>query len=275
MSSDRQLIVFAVALPALVLPTVALAVSQGADVNHLDEAPIAAQIALYSQAFLPAIAALIATRRLDWGFRRVPWQTLGLALLLPVLYVGTGYVVGWLTGAARFTPPPFEEIATGLPLALFFLVLALGEQLGWSSLLTVRLAATRGPDVTAVIVGLAWSAFHYPLMLFVPGAVDASVPAPYAMVCFTVGTVAQAFPLVWLRLRTGSIWPVLVFHAMLNTLINAVFDPMTSGKSPWLMGEGGALTAVVNVLLVLATWRLWRGAAVGGGTGAPVSTGVR
>ncbi|MGP3964005.1 hypothetical protein ACTWPT_49375 [Nonomuraea sp. 3N208] len=36
---NRQLTTFAVALPALVLPTVALAVAQGANIAHLDQAP--------------------------------------------------------------------------------------------------------------------------------------------------------------------------------------------------------------------------------------------
>ncbi|MBB2911787.1 membrane protease YdiL (CAAX protease family) [Streptosporangium becharense] len=276
MSSDRQLIVFAVALPALVLPTVALAVSQGADVNHIESAPVSAQLALYGQAFLPAIAALITTRRLDWGFRRAPWRILALALALPVLCAGLGHTVAWLTGAARFTPVPAWEILQGLPGLAFFLLLALGEQLGWSSLLAVRLARTFSRAATAVIVGLAWSAFHYPLMLFVPGAVDSDVPVAYAVLWFTVDTVAMAFPLVWLRLRTGSIWPVLVFHAVLNVSLYHVFTPLTSGGSPWLVGEGGALTASVTVLVVLATWRLWRGGPVAGrGEDAPVSAGAR
>ncbi|WP_327583918.1 CPBP family intramembrane metalloprotease [Nonomuraea sp. NBC_00507] len=258
---NRQLTTFAVALPALVLPTVALAVAQGANVAHVDQAPVLAQIALFGQAFLPALAALIATRRLDWGFRRVPLRLLALAWLLPMLCVGAGYGVAWVTGLAAFVPGSPLDVLIGLvPGVVPFLVLALGEQLGWSSLLTVRLAETRGPDATALIVGLAWAAFHYPLMLFVPGAVEPGVPAAYAMAIFTVEAVALAFPLVWLRLRTGSIWPVLLFHATLNASIYFVAQPMTGPgtASAWLLGEGGLLTSAATVLVVLATARLWR-----------------
>jgi membrane protease YdiL (CAAX protease family) len=207
------------------------------------------------------VAALIATRRLDWGFRRVPLRTLALAWLLPVLCVGVGYGTAWVTGLAGFVPGTPLDVLIGLvPGVVPFLVLALGEQIGWSSLLTVRLAETRRPDATALILGLAWAAFHYPLMLFVPGAVEPGVPVAYAMAVFTVETVALAFPLVWLRLRTGSIFPVLLFHATLNAAIYFVAQPMTAPgtASAWLLGEGGLLTSAATVLTVLATTRLWR-----------------
>lgn len=260
-SVNRHLLTYAVALPALVLPTVALAVAQGADVAHLDDSPIYAQMALYGQAFLPALAALIATRRIDWGFRRVPLRIMAMAWLIPVLCAGAGYGAAWVTGLAGFVPAAPLDVLIGLvPGVVPFVVLALGEQIGWSSLLTVRLAESRGADATALIVGLAWGLFHYPLMIFVPGAVDPGVPIPYAVAVFTVETVALAFPLVWLRLRTRSIWPVLLFHATLNAAIYLVFQPMTAAGTgtAWLVGEGGALTSAATVLVVVATMPLWR-----------------
>ncbi|NUT45102.1 MAG: CPBP family intramembrane metalloprotease [Thermoactinospora sp.] len=256
---NRHLTIYAVALPALVLPTVALAVAQGADASRLDGAPVPAQIALYGQAFLPAVAALIATRRIDWGFRRVPARVLALSWLIPLLCVAAGYAVAWLTGLAGFVPGSPLDVLVGLvPGVVPFLVLALGEQIGWSSLLTLRLAETRGPDATAFIVGLAWASFHYPLMLFVPGAVKPGVPVAYAMAVFTMEAMALAFPLVWLRLRTGSIWPVLLLHATLNASIYFVAQPMTAPGAEWLVGEGGLLTSAATVVVVLATAPLWR-----------------
>lgn len=258
---NRQLTTFALALPALVLPTVALAVFQGANVAHPDESPVLAQIALFGQAFLPALAALIATRRIDWGFRRVPLRMMATAWVIPVLCVGAGYGVAWVTGLAGFVPGSPLDVLIGLvPGAVPFMVLALGEQIGWSSLLTVRLAESRGPDATALIVGPAWGAFHYPLMFFVPGAVEPEVPVLFAVAVFTVETVALAFPLVWLRLRTRSIWPVLLFHATLNASLYFVAQPLTAPGtgSAWLLGEGGLLTSGATVLVVIATMPLWR-----------------
>lgn len=266
----RQLTTFALVLPALVLPTVAFAVAQGVDLDRLDDAPAGALIALYGQAFMPAVAALIAwavgdkgLRGFPWGFRRTPWRNIAVAWVLPVLGTGLAYGTAWVTGAARFDPgstslPPLMSVLLGLiPGVVPYMVLAIGEQLGWSSLLVTRLSETRGAPV---IVGLAWAAFHFPLMLFVPGAVRAGVPTPYALLWFTVEAVALAFPLVGLRIRTGSIWPVLVLHATLNASIYLAAEPLTAATahSAWWLGEGGALTSGAMVVAVLATRRWWR-----------------
>ncbi|MGI5489464.1 CPBP family intramembrane glutamic endopeptidase [Microtetraspora malaysiensis] len=276
-SRRRPIAVFAVVLPILVLPAVAFAVSRGLDLDRVSQAPIVAQIAIYSQALMPTLAALIAClctgglRGFDWGFRRVSWRTLAAAWALPIASTALAYGTAWLTGLAGFDPGNLAE-ATGLhpvlgvllgllPGIVPYIALSLGEQLGWSSLLVTRLAETRSADVTAVIVGLAWAAFHLPLMLFVPGAVDESVPLAYALLMFTVNTIALAFPLVWLRLRTRSIWPVLVLHATGNAATYFVAEAMTAteGRPGLLLGEGGALTAISSIVVVLATRRFWRG----------------
>ncbi|MEV4456384.1 CPBP family intramembrane glutamic endopeptidase [Microbispora sp. NPDC004025] len=273
---EPRLAVYAVTLAALVLPVVALAVSQGADLDRIGDAPIGTQIAVYSQAFMPALAALAAclagggVRAVDWGFHRVPWRTLAVAWAVPVLGAGLAYGTAWLTGAARFDPGDLAA-STGLHPALGvllglvpgvapFVVLALGEQLGWSSVLVTRLAARRSPAATAVILGLAWASFHYPLMLFVPGAVEEGVPVPYALLMFTLQTVTLAFPLVWLRLRTRSIWPVLVLHATMNASLYFVAEALTSAhdRSAWMVGEGGALTTAGLAAAVLLTRPLWQ-----------------
>ncbi|GIH28406.1 hypothetical protein Aph01nite_67160 [Acrocarpospora phusangensis] len=200
---------------AVVLPALAYAISQGLDLNRISEAPIGAQLAVYSQAFAPMLAGLAA------------WLAAGRGLL---------------------------------PGIVPYVILALGEQIGWSSFLTPRLSRTRSTDATALIVGLCWASFHVPLMLFVPGAIDAGVPIPYAIACFTVQSVTIAFPLVWLRVRTGSIWPVLVLHATLNAALYFVAGAMTAPteESPWYVGEGGVLTSFYLLAAVLATRKLWR-----------------
>ncbi|MEU7002205.1 CPBP family intramembrane glutamic endopeptidase [Nonomuraea sp. NPDC046570] len=271
----RQLTVFALVLPALVFPSLAFAVSQGLDLDRLDEAPIAAQIAVYSGGFMPGIAGLAAwlagghgLRGFDWGFRRVPWRTIGVAWALPTLSIGLAYGLAWLTGIARFEPGnlvfgvhPAVGVLLGLvPGIVPYMVLSFGEQVGWSSMLAVRLSGSRSADVTALIVGVVWGVSHFPLMLMVPGGIKEGVPAAYALLWFVVETVALAYPLVWLRLRTGSIWPVLVLHATLNASLYSVAVVMTTATehTAWFLGEGGALTSVCIATVVFATRPLWR-----------------
>jgi hypothetical protein len=51
-----------------------------------------------------------------------------------------------------------------------------------------------------------------------------------------------------------------MMHATCNAAIYFVGQAMTmpTGRSPWLVGEGGVLTAASMVVVVLATRRLWR-----------------
>lgn len=271
----RQFWAYGLSLAVIVPSLVAVAVANGADLRTLDEAPVIAQVALFGGALAPTLAMLVAwavgRRGPDWGFRRAPWRTIGIAWLFSVIAVFSAYAGGWLTDIAGFDParleagtgmPPLLAVVVGLiPGVLPFIALALGEQLGWSSFVAVRLAAFRGPDVTAVVVGLGWAACHVPMMLFVPGAVVDGIPMAWAITMFAVQCLAFSFPMVWLRVRTRSIWPVLVLHATLNAAIYFVAEFVTvpTDASEWFIGEGGALTAAGAVLAVLVTIPLWRG----------------
>ena len=274
LSTRRQLAVFGITLAALVLPAVAYAVSQGTDLAHLDRAPVGAQIALFSQSFAPALAALVTWAvgggAPVWGFRRVSPRIVGAGWLIALTGVGLGYATAWLTGAARFSadslaasmglPAPVVALIGLVPGLIPFVLLAIGEQLGWSSFLVPRLAVGRSRDRVALLLGLAWAAFHVPMMLFVTGGIDEGVSPVAAVALFAVQCVALAFPLAWLRLRTGSIWPVLVLHATLNAALYLVAQPATlvdPGAAVWL-GEGGVLTTAGIVGGVLLTMPLWR-----------------
>ncbi|BDZ44410.1 CPBP family intramembrane glutamic endopeptidase [Naasia aerilata] len=274
LSTRQQVAVFGISLAALVLPAVAYAVSQGVDLAHIDRAPVGAQVALFGQAFAPALAALVtwaaSGRPPAWGFRRTPWRTLPAAWLIGLLGTLLAYAVAWATGIAGFSadrlgamlgvPAPVAALVGLLPGLAPYILLALGEQLGWSSLLVARLAETRSPDRTALIYGPVWAAFHVPMMLFLPGGIAVGVPAAWAILMFAIQCMALAFPLVWLRVRTGSIWPVLVLHAALNASLYFVAQPATvlGPDSGWFLGEGGLLTAGGVVAAVLATIPLWR-----------------
>ncbi|MBM7502863.1 CPBP family intramembrane glutamic endopeptidase [Agromyces aurantiacus] len=274
-TTRRQFTAYGLTLAALLPGGAAIAVAEGVDLRTLETASPLGQLALFGAAFAPTVAMLVAwavgQRGPDWGFRRTPWRSVGIAWLFSVVAVFSSYAAGWLTGVAGFDParleagtgmPPLVALAVGLlPGVLPFVLLAIGEQLGWSSFLTVRLAALRGPDVTALVVGLGWAACHVPMMLFVPGAVADGVPMAWAVSMFAIQTLAFAFPMVWLRLRTRSIWPVLVLHATLNAAIYFVAEFVTvpTAASEWFIGEGGVFTAAGAVLAVLVTIPLWRG----------------
>lgn len=254
---------------------VLVARGSGADVAHLDQAPVVAQLALFAGAFVPGIAMLVAWIASgigpDWGFRRCGLRVLAVAWTIPMLAALLAYLSAWLVGVAGFDSTGLSDAAGGipavvaLPLAVVpglipWLFLAAGEQLGWSSWFVVRLAELADRRVVAVALGIGWGLTHVPMMLLIPGAIPAGIPAWFAVTMFLIETVAMAYPMVWLRLSNRSIWPVLVLHAGINASIYFAGDPLTVDRSAtdWFLGEGTLLTAVgcaVSVLLTAPWWR--------------------
>ncbi|WP_375430580.1 CPBP family intramembrane glutamic endopeptidase [uncultured Friedmanniella sp.] len=260
---------------ALVVPANVVAADLGADAQHPDQGSGLVQLALYGQAVIPAVAALlawaVARTRPTWGFRRASWRSLGAAWLVGVLAVALSYAGVWLSGAGRFAAagwsgtwgglPSMLVVPTGLVMGVLpWMALAVGEELGWNSFLAPRLAARLRADRTALAVGGLWAAFHLPLILLVPGAVPVGVPTLWTAAWFVVECVALAYPLVWLRLRTGSLWPALVLHGSFNAALYLVAEPATraTASTGWFSDEGGLLTSVGTVLAVILTRRLWR-----------------
>jgi membrane protease YdiL (CAAX protease family) len=69
--------------------------------------------------------------------------------------------------------------------------------------------------------------------------------------------VSLAFPLAWLRLRSGSVWPCALLHASHNLFIQAFLDRVTvdTGITRWLTTEFGAALALT---VGITAWLFWR-----------------
>jgi membrane protease YdiL (CAAX protease family) len=166
-------------------------------------------------------------------------------------------VLVWTFGLAGFDGGELGLLAVlgctvlGLP----YVVLALGEDLGWRGLMTTRLAGVAGPRTVVLATGLVWGMFHWPLMLFL-GGTPAGTPLWFALTSFTIGTAALGAILASMQLRWG-IWPGLVVHAMVNAGLYHVVGPLTTDTehSGWCAGEVGLFQ---NLLLVLAAVAWWR-----------------
>ncbi len=271
----RGLLAYAAAEVIITVGSVLVARANGADVDHLDKAPAIAQIALFGGAFVPTISMLIAWLASgigpDWGFRRTRLPLLAVAWLVPVLASILAYVPAWLTGIAGFDvagledkfggiPAPLAVVIALLPGLIPWIALAIGEQLGWSSWLVVRMSEVAGRGTVATVYGLGWCLAHVPLMLFIPGSVPDGIPTWYAITMFLIQTGTMAWPLVWLRLEGRSIWPVLVLHAGMNACVYFVGDLVTVGRSStdWFLGEGALLTSAGMAVAVLVTAPWWR-----------------
>lgn len=271
----RGLIAFAACEVVVTVGLVLVARANGADISHLDDVSPVGQLALFGGAFVPAVsmvAAWLASGvRPDWGFRRVGLRPLAVAWVVPVLAALLAYLPAWGTDIAGFDVADLEDSFGGLPAPLAVIVailpglvpwmaLALGEQLGWSSWFVVRMAELTSRPVVATTYGIGWALAHVPMMLLVPGAIPDGIPTWYAVPMFMVQTVSMAWPLVWLRLDSRSIWPVLVLHAGMNACIYFVGDLLTveGSSTDWFLGEGALLTSAGTALAVLLTAPWWR-----------------
>lgn len=234
--------------------------------------------------WMPATAALLLCM-----VRRVPLQQLGwrwpgfsytwFGYLLPLVYCSIVYGVIWATGlggvpsadfVAQMRTQPGGAHSALLGFAAFFgemasfgvLVLgalgALGEEIGWRGFAAPLLVERLGYVRTSLVLGLFWGVWHWPGILWCDYRTN--TPILYQLCCFTVSVTALNFVLVWLRLRSGSIWPGVLLHAGHNIWIQEVFTPVTrnTGHTNWWIDEFGAGLAIGLTALAVACWVDWR-----------------
>lgn len=225
----------------------------------------------------PGIAGLVT--RLAWqrdlrgiGWRWGAWRYPAIGYLLPPSAALIVYALVWLTGfgdftATRFTTAmarDFGAAARSLPIAVLIAstagvatstLFAMGEELGWRGVLVPELAKRVSFTKTALWSGAIWALFHYPAILLTD--YHAATPLAFSLITFTVCVVAAGIILTWLRLRSGSVWPAVLFHASHNLFVQDVFDRLTVPKSAteYVTTEFG-----VGLMAVYAAvaWWLWR-----------------
>ena len=228
----------------------------------------------------PGVAGLVARYRYEgslanhgwtWGSTRLQM----VSYLTPIFYAAPVYVLVWLTGLGGFYNRSFlsGEIAafgwSGLPagvsLVLYVVLIgtlgmpmscatALGEELGWRGFLVPELAKVTSFTNVALISGVVWSVWHYPIFLFAD--YHAGTPAWYGLTCFTISVVGISFACAWMRLKSGSTWTGMLLHASHNLWIDNIFDPLTTdtGTTKFVIGEFGVGLAAAAVIVACLFW---------------------
>lgn len=196
---------------------------------------------------------------LGWNWRPVRYEV--WAYVIPILYALPVYLITWvaISGSfdfSKFAAPlgtafgfPSSPRATALFLAIPLYAIsgvigstarALGEEIGWRGFLLPRLVQGAGFTVGCLISGCIWAVWHYPVLLLAD--YNAGTQPLFALACFTLMVIADAYILGWLRLKSGSLWPAAILHASHNLFIQAIFDRMTApvGKALYVTTEFGA-----------------------------------
>jgi membrane protease YdiL (CAAX protease family) len=228
----------------------------------------------------PAVASVVARLALREGFADVSfrfggrrsWNSLGVALIFPIVVGLIAYGTAWITGLVQFDPKPVRLVApfvsdTASPILVFAVNLAIaasiltifsvptaaGEEIGWRGYMLTRLIDARVPS-PVLVSGLFWGLWHVPLIL---GGVYLAGPPPVLSALFWV-IVATSFSFVFARLRleTGSVWPAVTLHAAWNSTIQTAFDRASSGQAVALwVGESGILVVLTMIVAAVIVSR--------------------
>jgi len=240
--------------------------------------------------YSPALASLIARVSLRQGIKDISFRLRGewvvqamlLGWLWPVICGSLIYGLSWISGLTRFrwtsvgatygswgpenlvgisifgmTPP--KAFAVRLVACLLFTFVAclqsFGEELGWRGYLLTRLLDAKIP-VPVFCNGLVWGLWHIPYFLILTS--DRGLPEKrwVSLTFFVAGTVALAYLLCYLRLRSGSLWPAVLGHASGNVLFTWAFDGFTSADPFW-KGELYLLSAGLPLLVLFLLRRPW------------------
>ena len=222
----------------------------------------------------PLIAALIVKFIF---FRKQKVLGLGLgkpayyffAILIPTLYIGLSYILYWLFAPGSFVgigaltdailnavninnAPAAITIAIILSL-LMNLIFCFGEEAGWRGLMYPLMHTMWGRNKALLISGGIWAVWH--MAPLAAGLYMAGAPVYYQIPMFTIHIIAISVGMSWLRMKSGSVWPAVIWHALHNLYDQAIFRTMTAaGNSSYFISETGVITtlcAVLSAVLIL------------------------
>ena len=247
----RQILVFLCSTYAIAA-TIALALP------HAGITPLAS-IAAPALGF--AIAMAVAVPR---GQRRAVLATGGfhprrgrgllIAVVGPVLIGALSFGVAAAFGVVRFPGLGVVSVSGGLNILVGMVIstfVFLGEEIGWRGYLLFRLAEVTSGRKAAILTGAFHAIFHLPLLLLTTTYQSAGqrwIVVPMVMITITLAGVWYG----WLRLSSGSIWPVCLSHSAFNNVMESlagVAIVSSAATMAYVTTETGVVTMVITVLV--------------------------
>ena len=152
-------------------------------------------------------------------------------------------------------------IQTMLVAMLINAVASMGEEFGWRAYLLQKLMvlfagphgdpeAMTGARRAALLVGVIWGVWHYPLFFL-----GSSLTFPFVLI-YLVYTCSASVLLSWVTLRSGSVWPASIGHGMLNgtsvfptLMANATANPLLGPGPTGLVGMLGYVILALALLI--------------------------
>lgn len=237
--------------------------------------------------FAPMVAAFISAlwfrrnlRDFGWGWGK--WRYQALAWLLPLIVATVTFSLVWILGFGELEPGPFiVEAQTGLgntfgfkpssaattilailalnsTIGLLFAFGAIGEELGWRGFLTPELMKHMSFTKASLVGGMIWTIYHIPFLIWILAPRLEASAWPLILSSFPAG-IALTFILNWLRLRSGSVWTAVIFHAALNIHNQSFFEAITATTTEltrYVSGQHGVMFAIVTAATASVFWTM-------------------
>ena len=188
------------------------------------------------------------------GFHPRRGRGLLIAVVVPVLIGALSFGVAAALGVVRFPGLGVVSVSGGLNILVGMIIATfvfLGEEIGWRGYLLFRLAEVTSPRVAAILTGACHAVFHLPLLLLTTTYQSAGqrwIVVPMVMITLTLAGVWYG----WLRLSSGSIWPVCLSHSVFNNVMESlagVAIVTSAATMAYVTTETGVATMVIMALV--------------------------
>jgi membrane protease YdiL (CAAX protease family) len=144
-------------------------------------------------------------------------------------------------------------VLTGTTGMLYGVASAAGEEIGWRGFLVPELAKGLPFIGVALVSGIVWASWHYPITAVVYA--DADLPAWCWLLTFTFVAIAISFAQAWLRLKSDGVWPPIFLHPN-NLWMQSIFFPLTTERecTKCVAGDLGLAFVVVAAVVAVVFW---------------------
>ena len=220
---------------------------------------------------IPFVAAFITSKKYykkqgALGFKKCKFNFILLSLFFPLIYLFSSYGLYWIfskdalsinftsliEAAAAYSGRELpDNIAVIISLAVMIpgsILTALGEEVGWRGFMYPLMQRLWGFKKAIITSGIIWAVWHLPIIiagLYYPPEMNLLFVIPL----FFVEVFALTVIITWLRVKSNSVWPAILFHAAHNYFDQVVFQSMTNKvNSVYFVGEVGIITLTITVM---------------------------
>ncbi len=196
--------------------------------------------------------------------RKPDFNSLLFSFLYPALFLGSLAGLLYVTGIVIPVRPDIPHLT---PLQLIIaplanLLLMYGEEYGWRGFLLEELLKSHTINRSALIAGLVWALFHFPIVFGLANHFQIQNPLVFCLIQMTAVFILS-FPFAYSYLLSRSIIGPMLMHFLWNLLNPVLFGNLYSNRPGMFKGNlivtNGEGIAGILLGLIFMFWFLTRG----------------